>query len=199
MNDASPLTPEQFQNPEAIDRGTPFWAWNGPLDRNEMLRQIEAFHQMKMGGAHLHARVGLEEEYLGDRFLDTVRFCNEEFKKRGMLTWLYDEDRYPSGPAGGIVTANPAFTRRYLRMTPYANDDERAKKAERGYERTRNSRLLAVYDIVLDENGFLKTALKIKRPETAQGQVWYAYFECCPPSRGTNQSYVRGYPQSKSN
>ena len=59
---------------------------------------------MDVGAAHMHARVGLEDTYLGPRFMDMIRYCNQEFKKRDMLTWLYDEDRYPSGYAGGLVT-----------------------------------------------------------------------------------------------
>lgn len=58
------------------------------------------------GGAHLHARTGLETDYLGEEFLNLVRYTDEEMKKRNMLCWLYDEDRFPSGAAGGIVTEN---------------------------------------------------------------------------------------------
>ena len=33
-----------------------------------------------------------------------------------MEAWLYDEDRWPSGPAGGLVTKNPSYRFRFLRM-----------------------------------------------------------------------------------
>lgn len=192
MNDVSPLTPEQFRNPDAIDRGAPFWAWNGPLDRDEMLRQIEAFHQMHMGGAHLHARVGLEEEYLGERFLDTVRFCHEEFKKRGMLTWLYDEDRWPSGYAGGLVTKDRKYRAQLIYFTPDPLPDEEvaADMNELFADSSKTGILLAVYDIVL-EGGYLASNTIIQHPEQAKGDVWYAY--CClqkPSSWYNNQSYA---------
>lgn len=192
MSDTSPLTPEQFQNPEAIDRGAPFWAWNGPLVRKEMLRQIDAFHQMHMGGAHLHARVGLEETYLGERFLDTVRFCHEEFKKRGMLTWLYDEDRWPSGYAGGLVTKDRKYRAQliYFTPTPLPVEETAANMDALFEDASKTGVLLAIYDIVL-EKGYLASSSIITEPAMAKGDVWYAY--CClqkPSSWYNYQSYA---------
>lgn len=37
------LSAELFQNPSREYRGTPFWAWNGKLSREELLRQIRIF------------------------------------------------------------------------------------------------------------------------------------------------------------
>ena len=34
------LSAELFANPTSEYRGTPFWAWNGKLSREELLRQI---------------------------------------------------------------------------------------------------------------------------------------------------------------
>ncbi len=192
MNSTPSLTPEQFQNPDAIDRGTPFWAWNGPLDREEMRRQIQAFHQMHMGGAHLHARVGLEVEYLGEQFLDAVRFCHEEFKKRGMLTWLYDEDRWPSGYAGGLVTKDRKYRAQliYFTPTPLPAQEVAANMEELFASSSKTGILLAVYDIVL-EGGYLASYQMITDPAQAKGNVWYAY--CClqkPSPWYNNQSYA---------
>ncbi len=145
------LSPELFRSPTSDYRSAPFWAWNGELTPEECRRQIGVFRQMGFGGFHMHARAGLITPYLSDAYMECVRVCCEEARKEGMLAWLYDEDRYPSGPAGGIVTENPAFTRRFLRLTPFPNGDPRAEKARRGYPRMENSHLLAVYDVVLDE------------------------------------------------
>ena len=30
-------------------------------------------------------------------------------KEEKMFAWLYDEDRWPSGAAGGLVTKDPAY------------------------------------------------------------------------------------------
>ena len=37
------LSPELFANPTSEYRGTPFWAWNGKLSREKLLRQIKIF------------------------------------------------------------------------------------------------------------------------------------------------------------
>jgi hypothetical protein len=36
--------------------------------------------------------------------MDAIRTCAEKAKKEGMYAGLYDEDRWPSGCAGGEVT-----------------------------------------------------------------------------------------------
>lgn len=40
-----------FQNPSAEYRGTPFWAWNCKLNREQILRQIDYFKEMGFGGS----------------------------------------------------------------------------------------------------------------------------------------------------
>ena len=53
------LTRELFANPSSEYRGAPFWAWNGTLDKDELLRQIEVFKEMGLGGFHMHVRSGM--------------------------------------------------------------------------------------------------------------------------------------------
>lgn len=106
-----------FRRPSAEYRGTPFWAWNGELKTARLRRQIGQFAQMGYGGFHLHARTGLSTPYLGDAFMARVRECTDEAKRRKMLAWLYDEDRWPSGFAGGLVTVDPAHRGKYFLFT----------------------------------------------------------------------------------
>ena len=95
---------KQFQNPSTEFRGAPFWAWNTKLDKTELLRQIDCFHQMGFGGFFMHSRAGMATEYLCEEFMSCVRACVEYAEKLGMKANLYDEDRWPSGFAGGYVT-----------------------------------------------------------------------------------------------
>jgi hypothetical protein len=44
-----PFDPATFQAPPAICRGTPFWSWNGKLDRERLFRQLAALKEMGMG------------------------------------------------------------------------------------------------------------------------------------------------------
>ena len=102
---ASPtLSDELFKNPTCEYRGTPFWSWNCKLDRDELLRQIEIFKEMGLGGFHMHVRSGMATPYLSDEFMDLIRACVDKAKEEDMLAWLYDEDRWPSGFAGGFGT-----------------------------------------------------------------------------------------------
>jgi len=85
-------------------RGAPFWSWNDKLDPEELRRQIREFHQQGIGGFFMHARIGLDTPYMSEEWMQAVAACVDEAKKLGMLAWLYDEDKWPSGFAGGIVS-----------------------------------------------------------------------------------------------
>lgn len=179
------LSPELFRSPPSEYRGMPFWAWNGKLSKELLQEQILIFKKMGLGGFHMHVRTGLQIPYLGEEFMEYVRFCIETAEREGMLAFLYDEDRWPSGTAGGRVTrGKPENARKTLLLTtvPYAPDrPHRAGAPEPGRGqasmRQDNGSLLAVYDILLDENGCLRSARRIGEEEAAEGTKWYAYCE----------------------
>jgi hypothetical protein len=103
-----------FKNPGVEWRGKPFWSWNGKLEKNELIRQIHVLKEMGMGGFFMHSRTGLETEYLGDEWFDLINACADEAEKLGLEAWLYDEDRWPSGLAGGIVSQHPEFRQKAI-------------------------------------------------------------------------------------
>jgi len=105
----------QFECPGPVFRGKPFWAWNGKLEESELRRQIRILHRMGLGGAFMHSRVGLATPYLSKEWFRLIEACADECAKYGMQAWLYDEDRWPSGAAGGLVTKNPKYRSRSLR------------------------------------------------------------------------------------
>ena len=80
------------------------------------MRQIDVLEDMGFGGFFMHSRTGLQTEYLGEDWFRLTNECADEAKKRGLEAWLDDEDRWPSGIAGGRVTKNPAYRMRSLRM-----------------------------------------------------------------------------------
>ena len=63
------LSDALFRNPSSEYRATPFWAWNCQLEKEELLRQLEVFKEMGMGGAHMHVRTGMTTPYLSDDFV----------------------------------------------------------------------------------------------------------------------------------
>ena len=121
---ADPLA-DQFANPGPAWRGKPFWSWNGDLQRDELLRQVDILKQMGMGGFVMHSRTGLRTEYLGDDWFRAINGSADNAARLGLEAWLYDEDRWPSGTAGGLVTANPAFRQRFVSLRPLPAADFR--------------------------------------------------------------------------
>ncbi|MBN2852381.1 MAG: hypothetical protein JXQ23_06555 [Clostridia bacterium] len=94
---------KHFDSPQSIDRSAPFWSWNDRLNPEEIKRQAHDMHDKGMGGFFMHSRVGLETEYMSDEWLENIKAACEQAKEDGTKAWLYDEDRWPSGGAGGLV------------------------------------------------------------------------------------------------
>ena len=106
----------EFQNPGAEWRGKPFWSWNGELDRDELIHQSHILGEMGFGGYFMHSRSGLITEYLGDEWFDLINSTADAGEKEGLEVWLYDEDRWPSGSAGGKVTEDPQYRMKSLML-----------------------------------------------------------------------------------
>ncbi|MBE6974177.1 MAG: hypothetical protein E7436_01620 [Ruminococcaceae bacterium] len=86
-------------------RPSVFWSFNDVLEHEELGRQLEQLLKAGCSGGFLHSRVGLVTEYMSEEWMEAVRHCCREAEKQGTALWLYDEDRFPSGYAGGAVLA----------------------------------------------------------------------------------------------
>ena len=171
-NKEAQLSKALFRNPTSEYRGTPFWSWNCKLDKELLLKEINSLKEMGFGGFHIHSRTGLDTEYLGEEFLDMVRACCDKAESEQMLAWLYDEDRWASGAAGGKVTAYKPFRRKTLCL--YREDRGWTLPKTKALS-TGEPYLLACYDVCMDPDGFLSTYKRIARDEVASGNKWYAY------------------------
>lgn len=99
-----------FDNPPNEYREAPLWSWNDRLDPAELERQIDLIAQGGWGGFFMHPRLGLNTPYLGKQWMENARFCVDAARARGLYAWLYDEDKWPSGFAGGLsVAAHPQY------------------------------------------------------------------------------------------
>ncbi len=92
----------------------PFWSWNDRLEPEELRRQIRNMKEIGMNGFFMHARGGLETEYLSDEWFEAVAASVDEAKKCGMEAWSYDENGWPSGFAGGALLHDEDNLARYL-------------------------------------------------------------------------------------
>ena len=86
--------PAQYQS-------IPFWSWNDQLDKDILTRQIRWMKDQGIGGFFMHARGGLRTPYLQEEWMQVTDACVEEAEKLGMQAWMYDENGWPSGFAGG--------------------------------------------------------------------------------------------------
>lgn len=194
-NDAKELDLSLFQNPTAEYRGAPFWAWNCRLDPEVLEEHIESFRQMGFGGFHIHSRIGLDTPYLGDEFMECVKKSDLIAKQKGMFCWLYDEDRFPSGFAGGLVTKDIRFRARMLRLTRSEGAEYAASREEFNLRTEKGEKLagyyLTSYRVEL-KDGCLAAYCRVNRDDqTAPGVKWNAFLVLSTEDLYyNNQTYV---------
>ncbi|MDR3094057.1 MAG: hypothetical protein LBU62_05380 [Bacteroidales bacterium] len=104
INDFESLRKE-FADPSK-DYGTaPLWVWNTQITREIIDRSLTELKAKKFGGVFVHPRPGLVTEYLSDEWFALYRYTVDKAKELDMNVWIYDENSYPSGFAGGHVPA----------------------------------------------------------------------------------------------
>ena len=104
MSDNS-LCAQEFADPASRARMAPFWFWNCGMSAQRVQRQVGEMARAGCGGFFIHARQGLSLPYLSHAWFERVRLAVEEAARLGLEAWLYDEFPYPSGIAGGLLTA----------------------------------------------------------------------------------------------
>jgi hypothetical protein len=92
----------------------PFWSWNGKLKKEKLFEQIDLMKTHGYGGFFMHARSGLQTEYLSDEWFECINACCDYAKEKGMQAWAYDENGWPSGFVGGKLVDIKEFRHRYL-------------------------------------------------------------------------------------
>ena len=111
-----------------------FWSWNGEMESEEVRNQIRQFAERGYGGFFIHARAGLQIEYMQEEWFDACRAAIEEAEVLGLSVWLYDENGWPSGFASGEVNGQgEAYQAKRLFFT------------DQYFEDTEGSRFLAAY------------------------------------------------------
>ena len=92
-----------FVNPPSEYRIAPLWVWNDRVTKQTIKEQLTDFKSKGLGGVFVHPRPGLITPYLSQEWIDLFRYAVTVGKELGMKIWIYDEDTYPSGFAGGHV------------------------------------------------------------------------------------------------
>jgi hypothetical protein len=102
------IVPSRRQSPIA------FWFWNGALDGPELIRQMRLLREAGIHEFVIHARSGLATEYLSDDWFSKCGAVVAEAERTDMRLWIYDEMNWPSGSAGGKVTAHSELIEHYI-------------------------------------------------------------------------------------
>ncbi len=111
--------PGAFRSPPAEYGPAPLLVFNdeheGEAGEERITRVLEGHEKMGYGGVFLHPRPGLMTEYLSARWFGLMRHAVKECLRLGLVPYLYDENSYPSGFAGGHVPARvPEARSRYV-------------------------------------------------------------------------------------
>jgi len=182
---------EEFRNPGKEYRGAPFWSWNAKLDIDLLKKQIGYFKEMGFGGFYMHPRGGMETPYMSEEYIEAIEYCIKEAEQKDMLACLYDEDRWPSGFAGGLVTKTAKYRQRAIYITDDKNkvptlchSREKAIQEGKAYP-------VGCYDVCLNEEGYLKSYRCIEWNEEAEFTKYFAYSKTEEVSgKYNNQTYT---------
>lgn len=94
-----------FKNPSIDFSTAPFWVWNDQITEEKIDFQLQEFKDRSIHMVFVHPRPGLVTEYLGNEWFELIEHTVEKARELNMKVWLYDENSYPSGFAGGHVPA----------------------------------------------------------------------------------------------
>ena len=107
---------KKFKKPPMIMRPAPFWAINDRIIPREVSMQMDDMLSVGLGGGFFHSRAGLITEYMGKEWFASIEAALDTAKKKGGYLWLYDEDLWPSGNAGGqIAGMKDEYRETYIR------------------------------------------------------------------------------------
>lgn len=101
-------------------RPVPFWSWNDKLNTEETILQVNSMNDVGIGGFFMHARGGLQTEYMGKEWFENVNAAIGASGSVGMKPWAYDENGWPSGFGNGKVNGlGVKYQQKYLRISEH--------------------------------------------------------------------------------
>src|SRR5512139_1994568 len=106
-----------FVDPPAQYSSAPLWVWNDLLTDEMVLGTMRDLAAQKVKQVFIHPRPGLMTPYLSPEWFRLWKLALKEAERLDMKVWIYDENSYPSGFAGGFVPeAMPESQGRGLRL-----------------------------------------------------------------------------------
>ncbi len=94
---------EEFPSPGGEFRTAPFMVWNTEVSKYQIDNMLNEYRRQGCGAVIIHPRPGLKTDYLSPEWLEMYKYTVDRGKLLGIDVWIYDENSYPSGFAGGHV------------------------------------------------------------------------------------------------
>lgn len=111
--------PEFLNRKKEEIRPAPFWSLNDRMEPEILREQVREMAKAGLGGFFMHARVGINTEYMSKDWYECILACMEEAKKYNVDAWGYDENGYPSGIADGeVCKASEDFKVTWIELVP---------------------------------------------------------------------------------
>jgi len=92
-----------FADPPRQYSTGPLWTWNDMLTEEHIRSTLRDLAGQKVRQVWVHPRPGLMTSYLSDDWFRLWKIALDEAEQLDMNIWIYDENSYPSGFAGGLV------------------------------------------------------------------------------------------------
>ena len=92
-----------FADPPRQYASAPLWVWNDMLTEDQVVSTLRDLASQKVKQAFVHPRPGLMTPYLSPEWFRLWKAALREAERLDMNLWIYDENSYPSGFAGGWV------------------------------------------------------------------------------------------------
>ncbi len=93
----------QFANPPREYSSAPLWVWNDMLTEEQIVSTMRDLAGQNVKQVFVHPRPGLMTPYLSADWFRLWKVALREAERLDMNVWIYDENSYPSGFAGGFV------------------------------------------------------------------------------------------------
>ncbi len=92
-----------FAEPPRQYSSAPLWVWNDMLTEEQLVGTMRDLAGQKVKQVFVHPRPGLMTPYLSADWFRLWKAALQEAERLDMNVWIYDENSYPSGFAGGFV------------------------------------------------------------------------------------------------
>jgi hypothetical protein len=92
-----------FSDPPREYHSAPLWVWNDMLTDEQITGTLRDLAGQEVKQVFVHPRPGLMTPYLSQEWFRLWKVALKEAERLDMNVWIYDENSYPSGFAGGFV------------------------------------------------------------------------------------------------